>query len=302
MTMRVLFMGTPSFAVPSLTEVAREFSVVGVVSQPDRPSGRGKRVKPTPVKEKATELGLEVFQPERKQDLKDIVQRLKPECIVVVAYGMILPKEIIYYPPYGAINLHASLLPKYRGAAPIQRAIMAGESKTGNTIMMINESMDAGDILAVEEEAINPEDNFQTLSERLSLRGANLLVRTLRDWVAGRIEPQPQNHEEATYAPPVRKEEFRLCWKAEACSVVDRVRGLYPNTYAIFRGQRIKLLRLESVNVEGEPGEILEDKALLVGCGEGAVRVKELISPKGRRMSGEEFVRGYTPKPGERME
>ncbi len=294
-------MGTPAFAVPSLLEISKSFQVIGAVSQPDRPVGRGKKVKPPPVKESALKLGIEVFQPESKEELKEVTKKLKPDCIVVVAYGMILPKEVIYFPKYGSVNLHASLLPKYRGAAPIQRAIMSGERETGNTVMLINERMDAGDILSYEEESIKPEDNFYTLSERLSIKGAKLLKDTLEMWFSGEITPIAQKEEEATYAPPVTKEEFRICWKSEAQSVVDRIRGLYPNAFTIFRGSRIKVLSAEVVDSYGSEGEIIDRSKFVVACGDKAVEIKELISPKGKRMSGEEFVRGYKPQLGEKL-
>ena len=297
--MRILFMGTPDFAIPSLSKLSEEFEVVGVITQPDRPSGRGKRVKPPPVKVLAENLGIPVHQPESLRELAEIVRSVNPDCAVVVAYGRILPKEVLEIPPYRVINLHASLLPKYRGAAPIQRALMAGERVTGNTVMLVNEEMDAGDILSQEEVRIEEEDNLKTLSEKLSVRGADLLVRTLRLWFEGKVEPVPQRDEEATYAPPVRREEERVCWKAQAESVRDRVRGLYPDAYTFFRGRRIKLLKLRVVEGEGEPGEIIDPKNFVVACGEGAVRVEELLSPKGKRMKGEEFVRGYSPKRGE---
>ncbi len=297
--MKVLFMGTPQFAVPSLKKLHEEFEIIGVVTQPDKPAGRGKRLTPPPVKEVARELGLEVYQPQRLKGFEGVLETLKPDCIVVVAYGKILPSEILRIPPYGVVNLHASLLPKYRGAAPIQRAIMAGEKITGNTVMLVNEEMDAGDILSQEEIPIEEEDNFYTLSEKLSLAGSDLLTRTLKLWFQKKITPVPQRHEEATYAPPVRKEEFRLCWKAPAESVRDRVRGLYPNAYTLFRGNRIKVLRVELVEGSGEPGEVLDPKKFVVACGEGAVLIKELISPKGKKMSGEEFLRGYPLKDGE---
>ena len=297
--MRILFMGTPRFAVPSLERLLEEFNVVGVVTQPDRPAGRGKRLTPPPVKELALKQGIEVYQPESIKGFVGTIRELKPDCIVVVAYGKILPKDILSIPPYGVVNLHASLLPKYRGAAPIQRAIMAGEERTGNTVMLVNERMDAGDILSQEEETIGEEDNLQTLSERLSVKGAELLVRTLKLWFGGKIEPEPQREEEATYAPPVQREEYRLCWKAEADSVRDRIRGLYPSVHTSFRGERIKLLKVEVVEGYGEPGEIVDPDRFVVSCGSGAVRVLELISPKGKRMKGEDFVRGYSPEKGE---
>jgi len=222
------------------------------------------------------------------------VESLKPDCIVVVAYGKILPPEVINYPRYGCINLHASLLPAYRGSAPIHRALMAGEKKTGNTVMLMDEGMDTGAILSQEEEEILEEDNLKTLSERLSRRGADLLVRTLKDWFKGKIEPIPQDHKRATYAPPIQKEEYRICWKAQAESVKDRIRGLYPDCHTFTeKGERVKVLKVKVVQGEGSPGEVLDRKRLIVACGEGAVEILELISPKGKLMSGEEFMRGY---------
>ena len=302
MRKRILFMGTPLFAVPSLKALYERFEVIGVVAQPDKPAGRGQKLTPPPTKVLAQELGIPVYQPERIKDFIPKVKELNPDCIVVVAYGKILPKELIYLPPYGSVNLHASLLPKYRGAAPIQRAIMAGEKETGNTVMLINEKMDAGDILSQERVPIEEEDNFVTLSEKLANSGAKLLVETLEKWFKGEIKPIPQNDEEATYAPPVQKEEFRICWKAHAESVRDRVRGLYPNAYTTFRGKRIKILKVRVLDTFGEPGEILSEERFVVGCGEKAVEILELISPKGKRMTGEEFMRGYRPRLYESLE
>ena len=173
---------------------------------------------------------------------------------------------------------------------------MAGEKETGNTVMLVNERMDAGDILSQEKVKIEEEDNFLTLSEKLSRKGANLLLKTLKEWFEGKIKPTPQDDSKATYAPPVQKEEYRICWKAEAESVRDRVRGLYPNAYTTFRGERVKILKVKVVNTEGEPGEILDRKKLIVGCGKKAVEVLELISPKGKKMTGEDFMRGYRPQ------
>ncbi|MFN3264134.1 MAG: methionyl-tRNA formyltransferase, partial [Aquificaceae bacterium] len=189
--MKILFFGTPEFATPSLKRLHEEFEIAGVVCQPDRPAGRGQKLTPPPVKVLAQELGLDVFQPEKRKELIPIVESLKPECIVVVAYGKILPPEVIRYPAYGCINLHASLLPAYRGSAPIQRAIMAGEKKTGNTVMLMDEGMDTGDILSQEEEPILEEDNLKALSQRLAIKGADLLVRTLREWIEGNVKPIP---------------------------------------------------------------------------------------------------------------
>jgi len=297
--MRILFLGTPQFAVPSLRRLRENFEVVGVVTRPDKPAGRGKVLTPPPVKLLSESLGIPVYQPGSARELLSLASEIKPDCAVVVAYGRILPAEFLRIPPRGVVNLHASLLPKFRGAAPIQRALMAGEKVTGNTVMLVNERLDAGDILAQEKIPVKEDDNCLTLSKRLSLRGADLLVKTLELWFRGEIDPVPQREEEATYAPPVLKEELRICWKAPAFSVRDRIRGLYPNAYTLFRGRRIKILRVVLTEGEGEPGEILRGEGFRVACGEGAVKILELISPKGRRISGEEFLRGYSPEEGE---
>ncbi|MFN3814020.1 MAG: methionyl-tRNA formyltransferase [Aquificaceae bacterium] len=292
--MRILFMGTPFFALPSLRSLHERFELIGVVAQPDRPAGRGKKLTPPPTKVLAEGLGVVVHQPEKKEELEKLVFELSPQCIVVVAYGKILSKRILDVPEHGCINLHASLLPNYRGSAPIQRALMSGERTTGNTIMLMNEGMDTGKVLNQESLDIDEEDNLFSLTEKLSIRGAKLLVETLEEWFAGKIEPKEQDHSKATYAPPIKKEELRVCWKAQAKSVKDRVRGLYPDCYAYTEWEdRIKVLKVKVCYEPGEPGEILEKNRLLVACGEGSVEILELISPKGKRMSGEEFIRGY---------
>ncbi len=290
----VLFMGTPSFAVPSLQILLKDpfFKVKAVVTQPDKPAGRGKKLTPPPVKLIATERGIKVFQPLNKEELKNIVDELKPDLIVVVAYGMILPPEVIYKPPHGAVNLHASLLPKYRGPAPIERVILAGEKETGNTVMLINERMDEGDILSQEVIPIEREDNRLTLAEKLAERGARLLIDTIKEWVSGNLKPVPQKGE-PTYAPLIRKEERRICWKADAESVRDRIRAFFPDAFTFFRNMRIKILNADVVEGYGFPGEIIDDREFIVACGEGALKIRELISPKGKRVRGEDFMRGY---------
>ncbi|SHK18156.1 methionyl-tRNA formyltransferase [Thermocrinis minervae] len=297
MSLRVLFMGTSQFAVPSLKKAFESFQVVGLVCQPDRPAGRGLRLTPPPTKRVAQELGLEIFQPERKKDLLPIVEKTKPELILVVSYGMILPKEVLDFPKYGCLNLHASLLPLYRGASPIQRSLMAGEEKTGNTVILMDEGMDTGPILSQEEEPIREEDNLSTLSERLAIKGSELLIKTAMAWVEGSIKPVEQDEKRATYAPPVQKEEFRICWKATASSVRDRIRGLYPNTYCYLEsGERIKILKASVLPYQGEPGQVIDDRDLLVACGEDSLLVEELITPKGKRVSGKDFIKGYKVK------
>jgi len=297
--MKILFMGTPTFAIPSLSKLAGRFELACVITRPDKPAGRGKKLKPPPIKEFALSKGLRVCQPTDVEELIGEINRYRPDCIVVVAFGRILPKEVLKIPPFGTINLHASLLPKYRGAAPIQRALMAGDRVTGNTVMLVNERMDAGDILSQESVSIEEEDTYETLSEKLSVKGAELLLKTLELWFEGAIEPIPQEEEKATYAPPIMKEEYRVCWKANALSVRDRVRALYPNAYTTFRGERVKILGVKVVEGEGIPGEIVQPRTMKVACGRGCVEILRLVSPKGKRLTRDEFIRGYSPKKGE---
>ena len=302
--LRVAFFGTSTFAVPTLEKLFedRDFELVAVITQPDKPAGRGKKLTPPPVKKRALELGLEsvIYQPKRVKDKEfiELFRELKPDVAVVVAYGQLIPKEIFDFPKYKTLNLHASILPKYRGAAPIHRAIMAGEKITGNTIMLIDEGLDSGPILAKEEEPILEEDNVITLSERLAKKGANLLVGTLKRWIKGEIKPIPQNDKEATYAPPILKSEYRICWKAEAESVRDRIRALYPNAYTTFNGKRVKILSatLTALKSDLPPGSVYpyNKDGLYIVCGDKKVlKVEELINPKGKKVKGEDFLRGY---------
>jgi len=292
--MRIVFMGTPSFALPSLEELLKHFEVVGVITQQDKPAGRGQKLTPPPVKEYALMKGLRCFQPESKGEIYSVLKELKPQCVVVVAYGRILPKEVLELPSFGCINLHASLLPKYRGASPIQRSLLAGDLLTGNSVMLMDEGMDTGPVLLRQVIKIQEEDNYQTLSEKLAKEGAKLLVQALKGWFRGEIKPKPQKGP-ATYAPPVSKEELRICWKASAQSVINRIRAFYPNAYCFnIKGERLKILKAKKVEgLEGEEGQILDNKRFLVACGEGAVEILELVNQKGKRVSGEEFLKGY---------
>ncbi len=302
--LRTVFFGTSPFAVPTLEKLFEDTDIelVAVITQPDRPAGRGKKLTPPPVKKRALELGLDdkIFQPERirNEEFYNFFRSLNPDVAVVVAYGKLIPKEVFDFPKYKTLNLHASLLPKYRGAAPIHRAIMAGERETGNSVMLIDEGLDSGPVLAFEREPILEEDNVITLSERLATKGADLLLKTLKRWVRGEIEPVPQRDEEATYAPPILKGEYRICWKAEAESVRDRIRTLYPNAYTTFNGKRIKILSAKVTDIKSDlpPGSVypFNRDGLYVVCGDQKVlKVEELINPKGKKVKGEDFIRGY---------
>ncbi|NPA48541.1 MAG: methionyl-tRNA formyltransferase [Thermodesulfobacteria bacterium] len=307
--LRLVFMGTPQFAVPILKALLEsEDEVVAVVTQPDKPAGRGKKLTPPPVKVLAQQYGVPVLQPSKIKDpnFLEELRRLAPDAIVVAAYGKILPKEILELPPLGCINVHASLLPKFRGAAPINWAIIAGEKETGVTIMQMDEGMDTGDILLMEKIPIAPDETAGTLHDKLSQLGAKLIVKALKDLKEGRLKPRKQPEEGVSYAPMLRKEDGLLDFSRPAEELANLIRGLdpWPTAYAYFRGKLIKFFKPEvSEEKEGSPGEILglEDGALLVGTGKGVLKVREVQLEGKKKISAEEFFRGYRPGVGEKF-
>jgi methionyl-tRNA formyltransferase len=311
-SLRVIFMGTAELACASLAALLRApgIEVIAVVSQPDKPKGRDLKLQPTPVKTDALAAGLPVLQPARARDAAFIEQlrQLQPELIVVAAYGQILPQAILDLPRHGCLNVHTSLLPRYRGAAPIQWAILDGLGETGVTIMRMDAGLDTGDILTQATTHITPEDNAQTLHDRLAQLGGELLVKTIPDYVAGRIAPHPQSTEGATYARKITKEDGRLDWTQPARVLWNRVRGFTPWPGA-FTFQQVegkpRLLKIWSTRVEegssGQPGEVLraEKGGVVVACSQGALRILELQREGGRRLSAQEFLAGNELKAGE---
>lgn len=299
-------MGTPDFAVPSLKKlVEKGYDVKLVITQPDKPAGRGKKLTPPPVKVAAKELGIPVYQPERVKDNEELRGKLlsiNPDLIVVAAYGKILPEWLLNIPKYGTINVHASLLPRYRGASPIQWALLNGEEETGVTIMKVIPELDAGDIISQRRVKIEREDNAKTLHDKLAEVGAELLVETIPLYVSGKLKPVPQNEEEATYCPQIKKEMGEIDWTRSSREIFNQIRAFtpWPSAYTTFRGKRVKILKAEPVEGSGKPGEVIEaGRELIVATGKGALRV-ERLRPEGRKeISGEEFVRGYRVKPGD---
>jgi len=304
--MRIVFMGTPQFAVPVLEAIVDAgYRVVGVVTQPDRPKGRGGKIQPSPVKEAAVGLGLAVWQPQRlsEPEFLTALEDLLPDVIVVAAFGQVLPPAVLKMPKYGCINVHASLLPKYRGAAPIHRAIINGEQETGITTMFMDEGLDTGDILLQEALPITDEDTAGTLHDRLAQLGAQVLVKTLAGLSAGRLARRPQDHARATYAPPLTRADELIAWDAPARSVFNQVRGLnpWPGAATLWNGRILKIWRVEVAREEplvagtlpgqvraADPGE-----GLLVQANPGLVRVVELQIQGGRRLNAEDFLRGH---------
>jgi len=282
-----------------------------VMTNPDEPSGRGYEVKPSPVKRAALEAGLEVFQPPTLKDeaTVNVLSKFRPDLIVVVAYGHIIPKWMIDLPMHGCVNLHASLLPKYRGAAPIQWAIMRGESVTGVTTMKIDEELDTGDILLQREVPIEDEDTSESLSERLSGVGADLIVETLPKLVRGEIEPQPQDPTQATFAPSLKKKDGRIDWRLRAEEIGWRVRGLkpWPGAYTIFRAKNLHIWSAapasDPVGPGNEPGTLVCDRGTLrVVCGQGTLLEVHELQLEGRKhVRARDFLNGARPAPGEKF-
>ena len=298
--MRIAFMGTPEFAVPSLKALIREgYEVAGVFTQPDRPKGRGNRLTPSPVKVTAAEAGIPVFQPERirKTGVEDL-RSLKPDLCVTAAFGQILSQEILDIPPMGNINVHASLLPKHRGAAPIAYAVIAGDGKAGVTTMMMDAGIDTGDILLQEETIIGESETCGELTERLSRIGAELLIRTVREMEAGTLKRIRQNEAEMTYDPMLSKDLGRPDWNREAAAIRGLINGLnpWPCVSVPWDGGRLKLLRAVCTEGHGEAGTVLQadpKQGLVIACGKGAVRILELQAPGGKQMKAEDYLRGH---------
>lgn len=300
--MKIVFMGTPDFAVPCLQALLdHPYEVAGVFTQPDKPKGRGYQLTPPPVKELAVSRGIPVFQPRTLRDGEALAQLqvLRPDLIIVVAYGKILPKEILDLPRLGCINVHASLLPRYRGAGPIQWAVLNGETVTGVTTMYMAEGLDTGDMLESASLEIGPDETADELHDRLSQLGAKLLLSTVEKAEKGLLEPKKQDDALSCYAPMLTKELSRIDFSRPAQEVHNQIRGLssWPAAYTFYQGKRLKVYRSHLVQGTGEPGTLLDSKHFVVACGEGAVQLTEVQYEGSRKMSGEEFLRGK--KPGE---
>ncbi len=293
-------MGTPEFALPVLEQLSANYQVVGVVTQPDRPAGRGRKLLPSPVKELALAEGIPIFQPEKLRRM-EAVERLRawlPDLIVVAAYGQILPPSVLELPRYGCINVHASLLPRWRGASPIQAAILAGDAVTGITLMKMDEGLDTGPILAQQPVDIGPEETAGELSARLARVGGQLLLETLPDYLAGRLTPTPQPDSGITIARRFRKQASALDWSKPAADLARRVRAFSPTpgAYTTWNGAHLKVLRarpLAQDTADRPPGSVfLEQRVPAVVTGEGALVLMQVQMAGKRPMSGEQFARG----------
>lgn len=303
---RILFMGTPAFALPALRLLHEQgYPIVSVISQPDRPKGRGLKEVATPVKILAQELGLPVCQPEKikEQSFLEIFKELNPEMVVVAAFGQILPKFIIEYPPMQCLNIHPSLLPKYRGAAPLNWQIIRGETKTGVTIMLMDEGMDSGDILMQEETEIGETETYGELHDRLAQLGAILLIKTIEQMVEGTAKRKPQDESGVTFAPRLKKETGKINWQANVSDIVNLIRGLSPTpaAYTQLDGQVLKIFAAEANKnkVSEIPGTVGNASAtgLPVAASDGYVILKDVQLAGKKRLLISDFLRGYHLKP-----
>ncbi|MBE6949173.1 MAG: methionyl-tRNA formyltransferase [Ruminococcaceae bacterium] len=300
--MKILFMGTPDFASRALQELYdRNYNVIGVFTQPDKPKNRGMKLEESPVKKLAVIHGTPVFQPVTLRDgeaLK-VIRELEPDIIAVVAYGKLLPKEILDYPKYGCINIHGSLLPKYRGAAPIQWSVLNGDKVTGVTSMYMAEGMDTGDMILKKETEILPEETSGELFDRLSVLGAELLCETVDVLEKGEAVRTPQNHDEATHAPMIEKSMSPIDWSKNAWEILNQIRGLdpWPVATAEFEGQKYKVFKAVkySDDTKGSPvGTVIPNKeGVEVVCGDGTLLITQLQPPGKRRMAAADFLRGH---------
>ncbi len=303
--MRLVFMGTPDFAVPALSALHEAgHDIAAVFTRPPRPAGRGRRPRPSPVARKVGELGLPVFTPTglRDEEAIGLFRDLRPEAAVVAAYGLILPRAVLEIPPGGCLNIHASLLPRWRGAAPIHRAIMAGDEVSGISIMQMDEGLDTGPVLLAEAVPIGPEETTGELHDRLAALGGRLIVEALarRD----DLEPVPQDEDRATYAPKIGKEEARVDWARPAAGIDRQIRGLspFPGAWSEIGGERVKFLGSRLAEGSGAPGEVLEaGPTFKVAAGEGAVEITRLQRAGRAAMNAEEFLRGFPVRPGARL-
>ena len=298
--MRIVFMGTPDFAVASLEALLRAgHTVTLAVTQPDKPKGRGNKLQSPPVKEVALRAGIPVLQPQTLRDpaVQEAIRAEQPEVIVVAAYGKLLPPAVLEIPPLGCINVHGSLLPRYRGAAPIQRAVLNGERESGVTTMLMAQGMDTGDMLLQCRCPIPPEMTAGELFDRLAQDGAELLIRTLTEWQAGRITPQPQREEEATVAPMLQKQEAPLDWHCPAARLHDQVRGMnpFPVARTVLAGIPVKVYHAAPAGpVSGAPGTVTALEPLTVACGDGnGLQLLELQPEGGKRMPAGAFLCGH---------
>nr|WP_320192843.1 methionyl-tRNA formyltransferase [uncultured Desulfobacter sp.] len=306
---RIVFMGTPEFSVPALKTLAKEpgFDILLAVTQPDRPKGRGKKLSPSAVKQAALDLGIDVYQPEKINTPEGIeyLSDLEPDYFVVVAFGQILSRKVLDIPKIYPINIHASLLPKYRGAAPIQAAVLNMDEQTGVSTMVMAEKMDAGDILLMETTPVDPEETASTLHDRLSLMGADLIIKTIHSIEQKKITPVPQDHSKATYVSMLKKSDGRINWNNSAKAICAHINAMtpWPGAFTAVDGKRLKIFKAivssDPTQTSVQPGTVVNcsDKGVFVAAKEGIVQILELMGNSGKRLGAAAFLRGNKIEP-----
>ena len=306
--LRIVFMGTPEFACPTLQRlIDRGENVIAVVTQPDRPKGRGQRPEPPPVKTVAERHGIPVFQPVkvRTPESIDHIQELAPDLVVVVAFGQILPQRLLDIPRFGCINVHASLLPRYRGAAPLNWCLINGETETGVTTMQMDAGLDTGDMLLMKRTPIGPDEDARSLHDRMSLLGAEALTETLDILVAGNLQPAKQNDAETCYAPLLKKETGEINWSRKPVEIKNLIRGVtpWPGAYTWLNGLFLKVFKVRTAEGAGEPGVVLAAgrDGIEVACTGGSVIIEEVQLEGKKRLPAREFLAGYALQPGLRL-
>ena len=300
--MNIVFMGTPDFAVESLKELIKNHNVLAVISQPDKPKGRGKKLVNTPIKQFALDNGIEkIYQPEKIKDEEFIKQleSLNPDLFVVVAYGQILSEKVLNIPKYGCIHVHGSLLPKYRGAAPIQWSIINGEEKTGVTIMYMEKGLDSGDMILKEEVVIDKKETYKTLHDKMSIVGARALIKAIELIETGKVDAKKQDHSQATYAPMITKEMGHINWDNTSKDIINLIRGInpMPMAYTIYKDEIFKVSEAEEVlGYDGKIGEIvsIEKEGFVVKTKDTSVIIKEMQAKGGKRMKTSDYLRGHS--------
>lgn len=305
--MRIVFMGTPDFAVPSLKAISEKYEVVGVFTQPDKPKGRKQTLTPPPVKVTAEELGIPVYQPQsiKTEEALDTLKSLNPDLIAVVAYGKILPTNILDLPKFGCINIHASLLPRHRGASPIQWSLVCGDNETGVTSQLMAEGIDTGDILVQRKAPILDSDNSEALHDRLCVLGAEVLIDTIEGVESGTIKPTPQPEEGVCYAPIIKKEMAQIDFSNTADEIISKIRGFdpWPCAYFGLLGRRIKVYRAIHSDLKGECGTVIANKdKLIIGCGDTSVELIEIQPEGSKRMTAADMLRGKNIEIGTHVE
>lgn len=299
--MNILFMGTPDFAIPSLDIINKNHNLLGVFTKIDKPNKRGNKIKYVPVKQYALDHNIEIFQPNSVKDIDiiDEIKRLNPDLIVVVAYGKILPKELIDIPKYGVINVHSSLLPKYRGAAPIHNAIINGDKETGVSIMYIDEELDSGDIISQAKVDILEEDNLETVHDKLADIGAKTLIKAISDIEAGTADRFVQDHSKATFVYPIKKEDCEIDWFKTKAEIFNFVRGMnpFPTAFTILNDKNFKIYEVVKYDIDydANPGEIVElikGKGPVIKCGDGAVVITKAKPQNKKLLSGNDLLNG----------